>query len=838
VLATALAAFWLAPVSAADAAPAAAAPGSEAFTASAHGDLLAIDTIDVAPAVLPGGGSVATAEVGHAETTTDSSASDESKAVSSNLESQLVFDNVPVNVDSLTATSPPATGTKNATLAAVDLPPLVDLGALSGQVSAAAGNPCVAAQDGKRTYAQSTTGIAASTLVDSAVPGLGYLAQVGASQVTTTTGLVNTSETRADVVATTSTSIGDIHLLGGQATVHVSSPVVLQARSDGAHGTAGLVDPPTVGVNAGGQTTDVPLNGQPVSIPVALPDNPLLTANLQVTGFSPTDSSSGAQAQATLDELVRISLTVKLAGNTVAEVGLGTAPMDAAALAPSGGVDCTRAASGDSDNDGLSNAEEQQAGTDPNNPDTDGDGLNDGPEVNTHGTDPTVADTDGGGVPDGAEVTGGTDPLDPADDQPATGDSDGDGLADTQEQQLGTDPHNPDTDGDNLGDGAEVNTHQTDPRNPDTDGDHLGDGAEVKTHHTDPLNPDTDGDGLTDGAEVNKHDTNPNEADTDGGGVHDGTEVNTTGTDPKDPADDNSATPADQDGDDILDVVEVLIGTDPNNADTDGDGLDDGDEIYVQGTSPTDADTDDDGLGDGREIKTTHTDPISPDTDGDTLTDGDEVNTQHTDPIKVDTDGDTLSDGDEVNVRGTNPLDADTDADGLGDGIEVNGLPGTSCKSNPRSKDSDHDKLLDGTEYKGFKIHKRVKTSRKGSSLIGLVHTNPCAVDTDGDGLKDGREVHGKKVKQLIVMRGPDHRLRRVFSNPAKADTDGDGLTDKQEYTGSANKKHGRHKTDPLNYDTDGGHIKDGREVKLGSDPADARSAPSRIGSNPAQRWG
>ena len=369
VLATALAAFWLAPR------PPRPTPhrrqlppGSPAFAASAHGDLLAIDKVDALPAVLPGGGSVATAEVGHAASTTDSQAADESKAVSSNLESQLVFNNVPVNVDSLTATSPPATGTKNATLADVDLPPLADLGALSGQVSAAAGNPCVAAQDRQRVYARSTTGIAASTIVDSDVPGLGYLAQVGASEVTTTTGLVDTSGGRADVQATTSTSIGDIHLLGGEATVHVSSPVVLQARSDGAHGTAGLVDPPTVGVASGGQTTNVPLNGQPVSIPVALPDNPLLTANLQVTGFSPTDSSSGAQAPATLDELVRISLTVKLAGNTVAELGLGTAPMDAAALAPQGGVDCTKAAAGDSDNDGLTDAQEQQAGTDPQQP--------------------------------------------------------------------------------------------------------------------------------------------------------------------------------------------------------------------------------------------------------------------------------------------------------------------------------------------------------------------------------------------------------------------------------------------------------------------------------------
>ncbi len=47
--------------------------------------------------------------------------------------------------------------------------------------------------------------------------------------------------------------------------------------------------------------------------------------------------------------------------------------------------------------------------------DSDGDGLNDGDEVNTHQTDPNKADTDGDGVSDGAEITNGSDPLDNAD---------------------------------------------------------------------------------------------------------------------------------------------------------------------------------------------------------------------------------------------------------------------------------------------------------------------------------------------------------------------------------------------------------------------------------------
>ncbi|HEX7285305.1 MAG TPA: Ig-like domain-containing protein [Candidatus Angelobacter sp.] len=67
----------------------------------------------------------------------------------------------------------------------------------------------------------------------------------------------------------------------------------------------------------------------------------------------------------------------------------------------------------DPDHDGLTNLQEFQLGTDPHNPDTDGDGLSDGDEVNIYHTNPLVADTDGDGIPDGVEVLNGTDPLNP-----------------------------------------------------------------------------------------------------------------------------------------------------------------------------------------------------------------------------------------------------------------------------------------------------------------------------------------------------------------------------------------------------------------------------------------
>src|SRR5260370_33713209 len=62
----------------------------------------------------------------------------------------------------------------------------------------------------------------------------------------------------------------------------------------------------------------------------------------------------------------------------------------------------------DPDHDGLTNLQEFQNGTDPHNPDTDGDGLTDGQEVLMDQTNPLLFSTDGTGISDGIEVQTGT----------------------------------------------------------------------------------------------------------------------------------------------------------------------------------------------------------------------------------------------------------------------------------------------------------------------------------------------------------------------------------------------------------------------------------------------
>jgi hypothetical protein len=106
------------------------------------------------------------------------------------------------------------------------------------------------------------------------------------------------------------------------------------------------------------------------------------------------------------------------------------------------------------------------------------------------------------------------------------------------------------------------------------------------------------------------------------------------------------------------------VTSEPGVADTDGDGVDDGDE-YANNGDPRDIDTDSDGLDDETELVAYRSDLNHADTDGDArqapgtprsarLFDGNEVSDTHTNPRDPDTDGDSLTDYYEVIVGSTN----------------------------------------------------------------------------------------------------------------------------------------------------------------------------------------
>ena len=181
----------------------------------------------------------------------------------------------------------------------------------------------------------------------------------------------------------------------------------------------------------------------------------------------------------------------------------------------------------DLDSDGISDLDELKAvnKTNPNLKDTDSDGLSDYDEINIHFTDPTNSDTDGDGYLDGVEIDIDTDPNNIMDPDNTIADNDFDGLSNELELVNNTKVNVFDTDKDGLSDWDELNIRTTDPLYPDT--------------ITDPLNADTDGDGLSDGAEVNVTFTNPTLADTDGDGLSDGIEV-VLKLNPNDPDTDNN----------------------------------------------------------------------------------------------------------------------------------------------------------------------------------------------------------------------------------------------------------------------------------------------------------
>lgn len=384
----------------------------------------------------------------------------------------------------------------------------------------------------------------------------------------------------------------------------------------------------------------------------------------------------------------------------------------------------------DRDSDGLRDCEEDK--------NMDGD-----PDEKVRGIDgigvtesnPLSVDTDGDSISDLQEVIGWPLPT-----NPAFADTDEDGLDDNLEdrnfdgvityfaESLSGEDRCPSMSPDGI-------PYDTSPLLADTDDDGINDLTEVSGANlvgvdfynlldsldafagggidvvSNPVSKDSDGDGIfdkdeygTDGV-INYNDSHPCLQDSDDDTVkddEDGCPLDEIYADAENCS--SSAVGADRDRDGMSDRNEARMGTDPNNPDTDGDGLKDGEEDFVSNgiwdvdehePNPLDPDTDKDGLNDGLEVRY-GTDPTNEDSDNDCIIDGledENLNGDYnagseTDALSPDTDSDGLADGqiggvgEDLNCNGFRDADAD----------------GRWTETDPRLADSDFDGIPDYDE--------------------------------------------------------------------------------------------------------------------------------------------
>lgn len=292
--------------------------------------------------------------------------------------------------------------------------------------------------------------------------------------------------------------------------------------------------------------------------------------------------------------------------------------------------------------------------------------------------------------------------------------------------------------------------------------------------------------------------------------------------------------------------VDGITRTDPQNNDTDGDGLNDSMEALVLLTDPTSPDTDSDGILDGVEFNGSYgdpaqgSDPRNNNTDGDFLEDGDEdingngvIDEGETDPTRVDDDGDFDEDGIqnwEENNSCTLWDVADSDGGGVGDGDE--GFPG---QTDPCT--SIFDLIFTVTSWDA------IASTLTLNSTLGI---NPDPFDWRGNAPHgyyispngtltpfryDSIEVDSLFMKGVDVE-PPAGALTILFRNGSWCwdasvnatndpwcdddykDSDGDGLADWEELTATWG-----YLSDPSEYDTDGDGVDDLSEILNSTDP-------------------
>jgi len=771
------------------------------------------------------GQSLAGVAIGHALSTVDSAlATDNSVSETANVD--IALGGTPVPVDKVTTTAPPKSDPASGTLLPVDLAPVATVGAITGDPYADFGSkiscPSTAAT---QLLSDTTTTVAGVTLAQLPLPSPLDLtvAQVGASEVHTTTKLVENAGNPGhwDVRSESSNEVGDVSLLSGAVQVHVASPVTTFANSDGTTGTAGYTTVPTVSVTVGAQVIDIPLNGQPQSIPVSIPG---LNISLSVTAFSPTDLSTGAVGEADLDDVVTIDLVVSpTIGPEIANVHLGLAGQKVMAVAPTGGVECaaiaaapviTAPANGSTTSDQTPTITGTATYGNADDPGTvtvkDGDGNTicaatvqpDGTWSCTPATDLspgtytiTAVETSSTATsPASAPVTftieDTTAPAPPVIQTPA----DGSTTTDTTPAITGT-----------AEAGSTVTVYDTDGTTELCTA--TADGAGNWTC--------TPASAMSEGPHTITATATDASSNTSAASV-----PNTFTIDSVAPDAPVIQTPAD--GSSTSDTTPLITGTAEANSDVtvyDTDGTTVLCTTTADGTgawSCTSA-----SLTEGpHTITATSTDAAGNTSPADSVTFTVDTTAPTAPVITGPADGETVGDtmpaitgtaepGSTVTVTegGTELCTATADAQGTWSCSPATALPdGDHTITATATDDADNTSLA--SDPVTFTVDSDLDDDGLPNTQETAIGTNPNDPDTDNDGLTDGQEVKGFSIsvcgRSAVTMK----------TNPLKADTDADGLNDGREKTGSLNTKYGSKATNPKVADTDGEGLKDGLEVK------------------------
>ncbi len=397
--------------------------------------------------------------------------------------------------------------------------------------------------------------------------------------------------------------------------------------------------------------------------------------------------------------------------------------------------------------------------TDPNNNDTDGDGLNDSYEAFILLTDPTAVDTDGDGISDGVEVNG------------AYGDP-----------PLATDPRNNNTDGDQFDDGEE-----------DVNGNGIVDPGETDPTRIEDAG-DFDNDGL-DNWEENMTCTLWNVTDTDGGGVSDGDELDLShATDPCLSTVEIEKQIVTWDSASSILTLNSTTGLNPNPLDWRQHGAPMAYYVSTNGSrTPF--------MFESIQFDTLRNVDVAKPNNASTVvflnfswcwnaTAG-AFNEPHCDDDYVDTDGDGLADWEEFLATWgylSLPNMSDTDGDGVNDLDEIlnDTNPSIACNN---LLDSDGDGL---NNYFENTTGCPLIFGMGGNGTLDTYYTMWNVTDTDNGGVGDGQEY--------VDGTNPQNNSADDL-NPL--DTDGDGIPDTIEQQIG---------TDWLDPDTDGGGVPDGQE--------------------------